>query len=231
MLSSPNLADIIQVAQRLGPLRPQVVLLGGAATGLLLTDPAAPEVRHTDDIDVIVEVASLIEYYRLEETLRGLGFQQRHEPADPICRWTIAGIIVDVMPTEESILGFGNRWYALAIRHAENIRVAPSLTLRMITAPYFLATKLEAFQNRGAGDFLGSRDIADIVSVIDGRPELVLEVAASEETLRQFLSETFLRYLPRDDFREAVAGNLLPDPLSQQRISWLLHQIQQMIRG
>ena len=46
---------IKQVAERLGPLRPKVVFLGGSATGFHITDSAEPEVRATRDVDIIVE--------------------------------------------------------------------------------------------------------------------------------------------------------------------------------
>ena len=109
---------IAEVARRLGALRERVVFLGGAATGLLITDVAAPEMRVTDDVDVIVEVASRTGYYRVVEELRRLGFSQRHEEGDPVCRWTVAGIVVDVMPTGEAVLGVDNRWYVPAIENA-----------------------------------------------------------------------------------------------------------------
>ena len=106
---------IRHVAERLGDTLKNVVFLGGAATGLLLTDAAAPEVRPTDDVDVIVAVSSHADYYRLEETLRGLGFTHVREV---ICRWNVAGVLVDVMPTDEAILGFSNRWYPGALETA-----------------------------------------------------------------------------------------------------------------
>ena len=43
---------------RFGPVADEMVFLGGCATGLLITDPAAPSVRVTMDVDVITEVAS-----------------------------------------------------------------------------------------------------------------------------------------------------------------------------
>ena len=57
-----NLERLCLVARRLGPLREQVVFLGGATTALLVTDPAAPAPRPTRDVDVIIEVGSLVEY-------------------------------------------------------------------------------------------------------------------------------------------------------------------------
>lgn len=220
--------DIIKVAHRLGLLREKVVFLGGAVTGLLITDAAAPEMRHTDDVDVIVEATSRSDYYHIEDRLRELGFVQRHEPGDPLCRWTVGNVIVDLMATDEAILGFGNRWYKAAIQHSETMTIEPELTVRVITAPYFIATKMEAFRNRGKNDFLGSRDIADIVSVLDGRSELPSEIALSEEALETYIVATCLAYLDRPDFREGIAGHMLPDAISQQRVSFVLEQIRQI---
>ena len=53
-----NIQRIIAVASQLGELAQEVVFAGGAATGLLVTDPAIPDVRPTIDVDVIVEVIS-----------------------------------------------------------------------------------------------------------------------------------------------------------------------------
>lgn len=112
-----NLAMIELVARRLGELRKEVVFVGGASTALLITDPAAPDVRATTDVDVIVEVASTFDYYRLADKLRFLGFAEDTGEEAPMCRWRIDGIAVDVMPTDEGILGFSNRWYLPAHPH------------------------------------------------------------------------------------------------------------------
>jgi hypothetical protein len=111
-----NIRMIIHVAKRLGDLRDKVVFVGGCATGLFITDPAMPEVRATQDVDVIVEVASRMAYYRLEEELRRKGFKQDLSENAPVCRWLVDVIKVDIMPTQEEILGFSNRWYLPAIR-------------------------------------------------------------------------------------------------------------------
>ena len=136
-----NLAMVKRVAELLGPLLPKVVFLGGAATGLLITDEAAPEVRATKDVDVIVEIFSRSDYYKLEETLRSLGFAQPTEEDVPLCRWVIGDIKVDVMPTDEKILGFSNKWYSPAIKNATEIFLEKGLEIRIVTAPYFIATK------------------------------------------------------------------------------------------
>jgi len=71
---NPNLEILENAVERLGSLCEQMVFLGGCATGLLLTDPAAPVIRVTRDVDVIVEVTSLAAYHRLNKELRGKDF-------------------------------------------------------------------------------------------------------------------------------------------------------------
>lgn len=169
-----NLAKLVHVARRLGSLLEKVVFAGGCATGLLVTDEAVPDVRATVDVDMIVEVISRADYHRIEKRLRELGFSQSIEDDTPIiCRWEIDDIKVDVMPTDESILGFSNRWYSDAIKTAQEIQLEDDLTIRLLTAPYFLATKLEAFRGRGQGDYLASHDMEDIITIIDGRLSLL----------------------------------------------------------
>ena len=68
------------------------------------------------------------------------------------------------MPTDEKILGFSNRWYKAAIHSAITYQLTEDLTIRSVTAPYFLATKMEAFLGRGHGDFLGSHDFEDMMT-------------------------------------------------------------------
>jgi hypothetical protein len=44
--------------------------------------------------------------------------------------------------------------------------------IRVITAPFFLGTKMEAFRGRGRMDFQASHDLKDFVAVIEGRDTL-----------------------------------------------------------
>ena len=139
----PNLAMLSIVAERLGPLLPKVAFLGGCAAGLLITDEAAAPVRATRDVDLIVEILSLTDYHHLEASLRQLGFQPVAGEEAPICRWEVDGIITDIMPTREEILGFSNQWYTDAIRNARRIRLSNDLVIQAVNGPYFVATKIE----------------------------------------------------------------------------------------
>ncbi len=229
MIKGGATLEMVQIVARgFGGLNERMVFLGGAATSLLVTDPALPHIRTTFDVDVIVEVLSRMDYYRLEDALRERGFIQRIDSDHPVCRWSFQEVIVDIMPTDEKILGFSNRWYPEAIRNAEVVSIDEDLKIRLVAAPFFLATKIEAFAGRGGGDFLSSHDIEDMISIINGRKQLVDEVEQSPPDLRNFLSETFQSFLADDAFLESVPGHLLPDPANQARYSIVLDRISKM---
>lgn len=118
-----------------------------------------------------------------------LGFKRDMSKDAPICRWRLGNLEVDLMPTDTNILGFANRWYPLAVQTAQLVTLGNGATIRLIAAPVFLATKFEAFANRGKGDLLGSHDLEDIVNVLDGRPEIVGEIDLSKMELRRYLAD------------------------------------------
>jgi hypothetical protein len=93
-------------------------------------------------------------------------------------------LTIDVMPTDERILGFSNRWYAPAIASAQSIEIAGA-RIRLVTPPYFIATKFEAFNGRGNNDYSGSHDLEDVIAVIDGR--LVLRCGRVRAGLSEFI--------------------------------------------
>ncbi|AXY78401.1 hypothetical protein D3H65_32370 [Paraflavitalea soli] len=104
-----NITRIKAVSNALGPLKSEVVFVGGATVSLY-ADRRAIEVRPTEDVDIVVEIATKHEYAQLEERLRTMGFQN-DITARFVGRYLLPGIIVDVIPTDESISGFSNRWY------------------------------------------------------------------------------------------------------------------------
>lgn len=226
--SNPNLARLAAAAEKLKPLLGEIAFVGGCVTGLLLTDPAASPVRATLDVDAIVAASSYADFTLLEGRLRELGFHQPHSEGTPICRWMSGDLILDLMPTYISVLGFTNRWYRPALENAQT-RAIGQLEVRVITAPYFLVTKLEAFRGRGKNDFRMSHDLEDIVTVVDGRAELVDEVRISPVDLQKYLSDAFRELLSNRDFVEALPGHLLPDLASQQRVSLVVERMKGLI--
>lgn len=78
-----------------------------------------------------------------------------------------------------------------------------------MTPTCFIATKLEAFLDRGLGDYLSSHDFEDVLSVVDGRPELVAELAVAEPRLRSFVGGTFAQLLGDENFLNALPGLII----------------------
>jgi predicted nucleotidyltransferase len=213
-----ELAALRTVADRLGPIREEFVFVGGMVRSLLTTDPGAPPARPTDDIDVVAAISSRAEYYALAERLRALGFREDHREKAPLCRWVVDGLTVDVMPDHENVLGFSNRWYPSARESAtwHPIGGGPTHRIRVVDAPHFVATKLEAFRGRAGGDFY-HHDMEDALAVVDGRAELLDELKASPESVRIFVAQQFQLLLGDDAFREAIPGHLPGDRASQAR--------------
>lgn len=182
----------------------QVAFVGGCVVGLLLTDEfTRQQVRATDDVDLIVDAVSYADYAKLQSVLRARGFKESMED-DVQCRWRLGELIVDVMPTDEKILGFSNRWYKTALETAKWHALASGSKIKVVSAPYFLATKMEAFSHRGKNDFLASRDIEDIVNLIDGREELSGELLKEGEDLHKFCAKSLREYLNNSNFEYAV---------------------------
>jgi Nucleotidyl transferase AbiEii toxin, Type IV TA system len=212
----------------------EVAFLGAAAMPLWVTEPGAPPWRPTRDVDVVVEVASRIDYYALGDRLKEQGFEEDSE-AREICAWrhTPTALRLDVMPTEAEIIGFTNRWYGKALRIAVDYELPSETTVRAVPPPYLLATKLEAFKGRGRTpdgepDYMGSRDFEDIVALIDSRPELVDEVLGAELPLRQYVAAEFDRMRADFQFESAVLGQLQRGFGGQGRREIVLARIERM---
>lgn len=222
---NPNLQILERAVRHLGQLADEMVFLGGCATGLLLSDVAAPPIRVTQDVDVIVEVASIVDYHRLSGRLRQKGFREDQSPDAPICRWLAEDVVLDVMPTNPEILGFANEWYEPALGAAIDVELPSGKHIRMVTAPHFLATKLAAFDGRGQNDYVMSRDMEDIVAVLDGRPEIVDEVDKADNPLRTHLITRLAALLSNPAFVDALPGHLPGDAASQARVPLVMERI------
>jgi hypothetical protein len=224
-----NREYLIDTAKLLGPVLDELVFVGGAVTGLLITDPAAGEPRVTVDVDAIAEILSYAQYAAFGERLRSLGFSEDTTQGAPVCRWVQQSVVLDVMPLDDNILGFSSRWYRAAMKTAVIHRISASVEIRVITAPYFLATKLEAFRGRGQGDLFASKDLEDVVTVLDGRPSVIREVGEEPVDLVTFLQVEINQLLANPRFEDALSGYLLPDAISQSRIRFVLERLHQIL--
>ena len=220
-----NLTLLTDAARLLKPLLGELVFVGGSTTSLLITDKAAAEVRPTYDVDAIAEITSYAAYTDFSQRLRILGFAEDTSEGAPICRWRQHDTTLDVMPLDEKILGFSNRWYKAAMDSAEEHELERGLRVRVVTGVFFTATKLEAFKGRGKDDYLSSSDLEDLIAVVDGRPELVYEIQNAPKDVRSYIASEIKKLLKTSAFLDALPGYLLPDSTSQARISVLLERL------
>ena len=216
-----NLAHLELIAHSLGDLLSEVTFVGGCTTLLFVDKAAIGGVRQTEDVDIIVDVASLLEYQKFSKRLRALGFYE--DISGPICRWKIrsgeAEIKLDVMPDSEEILGFSNRWYKDAMQYANAVTLPSGTQINVVAPGYFLATKFEAFLGRGKGNYF-SHDLEDIVFVLENRTDFMKELFSYPDGLKTYLAqqaqalinEEFLNVLPglvlSPDGERAVLGYL-----------------------
>ena len=225
---NPNLEILEICAHALGPLCDELVFLGGCVTALLITDAASPPVRVTRDVDVLAEVATTAEYHKLEKQLRKRGFEVDSSKDAPICRWAGHGVLLDVMPTDERILGFGNTWYGSAVSSSVPYMLPNGARIHLIDPVHFIATKLEAFAGRGKNDFVMGHDLEDVICVIDGRPELEQEIADSARKMRSYIGASLRTLLADPEFTDALPGHLPGDAGSQARLPMLKEKLERL---
>lgn len=226
----PNIQMLELVAQALDELCEELLFVGGCAAGLLCTSPSAAPARVTYDVDVVAEVVALSAYHALEEKFAARGFVRDMSPDAPICRWRLGEVEVDLMPTDDRVLGFANRWYPLAHKSAQRMTLPGGRQIRLISAPAFLATKLEAFATRGRGDLMSSHDFEDIINVLDGRPEIVDEVALAEDELASYLATCFGDIARHTDFENTLPGLVEFDELYEERVGRVRERINAITR-
>ncbi len=214
----------VSVVRGLGPLAEEVVFVGGSAVGLLLDDPGASQNRLTNDVDCLIETVTRQQFYAFDTKLKSRGFSP--DPQGPICRYRYQGLMLDVVPVDEKVLGFANRWGAAAVEASQRIVIARDLVVRSVTAPYLLATKLEAYADRGAGDPYTSHDIEDVVIVLDGRMGVVTEVLAAQEDVRSFIAG-HLRLLNKEGV-DLISAHMDPAPDSRTRIFSVLEKLRRL---
>ena len=100
--------------------------------------------------------------------------------------------------------------------------------IRVITAPYFGATKLEALHGRGKDDFFSSHDLEDVITVMDGRQNLIEEIQGSAAEVRAYIGKECAELLGNSRFPDALPGYVLPDEISQGRIKGLLSLLERL---
>lgn len=220
-MPDPNLPLLEDAARKLAPFLEEIVFVGGVTLGLLITDEAASPIRGTTDVDVIAKIITYTDYVEFSERLRQARFIEDAGEKPLACRWHHGNLTLDVLPLSKEVLGFTNRWYASALDHASTFALSGGQSIRVITALFFLGTKMEAFRGRGNRDYQASHDLEDFVAIIEGRETVLAEIAKSPQELRKYLAETAKSLLTESRFLDVLPGFVLDNervPLIRDRL-------------
>lgn len=194
--------------------------LGGSVLSLLVNDPVADAIRVTKDVDVIVNVKSRREFHNAERTLEKMGFRHDTREGAPICRWICDGVTVDVLPIREDVLGWRSKWFEEALRAAKAVECGERRP-KVITPAYFVALKLEAFEERGKRDFITSTDFEDVICLFNGRDTIADEILA-DSGLCDALSAKFREYLQCPELEDAIDGFVQTESEPEKRKSAII---------
>lgn len=204
-MTNPHLALLEEAERLLRPLPQQVVFLGGASVSLHLDDQAT-RVRATKDVDFVVEATSYRENANVEANLRELGFTQDPRGDGPICRWHKDSLMLDMMPTNPTILGFGDsQWFERGFECAKTYELPNGRAIQAFDALHLIAAKIEAYRDRGDGDWLTSRDVEDIVTILDGR-STIFEELGEEGQVQCFIWE-WMSSFPEEELSEILGAH------------------------
>lgn len=226
-----NLPLLKRAVQILEPLLDQLVFVGGSVLELLL-DGDTTKPRVTDDVDCIVELCSILGRVKLDEALRRLNLKNDKEL---VTRWwlqdeEIGKILIDIMPTEGEAAQFAdNRWYPISAKNWFHPKVKGLEKAKIIQAPYFFATKAEAYPSRDkySGNYriYESHDLEDIVVLISGRAAIFEEIEMADPKVRKFLSEFTFELVNNPNYEEAIEGHLGPQIERFQAVDEVLRNI------
>lgn len=211
---------IKEIAKSLKHIKKEVVFTGGAVVNLYSTDKAATDIRPTDDIDCVVKAVRRSDYNNFEEQLRKLGFANDMSGKAPICRYIFKGIKVDFMPTEGKILGFENKWYADGFDNAVDFIFDDGFKIKIFPPEYFLASKLDAFWDRGRKDMRLSTDFEDVVFLLNARKELMDEVRNSPANVLKYIKEKMNYFVSHQDIDEGIIA-VLPYGSGNERVKYI----------
>ena len=217
-----------KVAVALGDLNKDVVYVGGAMVSLYIDDPAAEDVRPTKDIDITLEIANVGELEKLRVALEDKGFVQSAED-DVICRFRLKEIKVDVMSTTEVGWAPANPWFESGFENSITIEIE-NVEIRILTLPYFLATKFAAFEGRGGRDPRMSHDFEDIVYLLNYTSNFREQIQESDPEVQKYLKEQFSSIRDKANMQEAIIANLYHED-QQVRFDRIMNEIKELTNG
>lgn len=220
-----NLELVRKVALGLEELNELAVFVGGAIVSVYADDEAAEEVRPTDDIDFTVQISSYVDFTKLTEQLQTKGFEP-DQNGHSICSFLFKGIRIDVIPTSDTEIGATNKWYKIGFEHLKTVK-HEECNINIFSLPIFIATKFEAYNNRG-GDYRTSHDFEDIIYVIDNSLCFMEEIRLAPVEVRNFIIEELSKVVRNNNYKEIISSQLHPNSIST-RLQLIIDKIETII--
>jgi len=217
-----------KVALALGDLNDQVVYVGGATVSLYIDDPAAEDIRPTKDIDLTFQIATYAKLEQLREDLVARGFYQSAEDA-VTCRFRYDDLLIDVMTTQTVGWAPSNPWFEKGFDKAITIDLN-NVVIKVLPLPYFLATKMEAFYDRGIKDVYASHDLEDLVYLFNYTTAIDTHVLASNKEVQLYLAEKLISITENHTIMSAIRGSLYYEQ-ADERMEIIKERFQNIING
>ncbi len=202
-----DLDTVKRVAIALEELNEDVIFIGGAVIGLYVTDEGAEQPRPTKDIDVSVQINS----YRQMDELRVKLASKNIYPAPEekvTYRFSYEEILIDFIPFEDTPLGPTNRWLKPGFTRAYPVQIG-EYEIKILPVSFFLATKWEAFINRGH-DYRTSHDFEDIIYILDNNQKVVDDIEKAPKDLQVFLKGMGEEILSHQYLNEIIGCHIEP---------------------
>ncbi len=209
-----NLRIVEKLALNLKELNDEVIYVGGAVVSLYVTDEGAEQPRPTKDIDISVQVSTYSQMDKLRKRLAKRNIYP--SPTETgIYRYSFEDILIDFIPYEETPLGPTNRWLKPGFKKAYPVQIGDT-KIKILPASLFLATKWEAYKNRG-GDPRTSHDFEDVIYLIDNNLTIVEDIRKAEKDVQHFLKDMSKEILSHPSKIEIIECHINPYTMEVRR--------------
>ena len=223
-----NRKATIKVAKALGELNNEAVFVGGAIVSLYINDPAAEDIRPTKDLDLTFQIATVGRLEQLREALTQRGFIQTHEDK-VICRFRLDDLLIDVMSTQAVGWAPSNRWFDPGFEKSFSLQL-DNVSIRLMPLSYLLASKMEAFFDRGINDLYASHDFEDILYIFNYTTDLVEQVGKEEGDVIDYLKACIERIIGDKRIQEVIPAHLFYDAVDD-RLEIIMEKMKRIING
>lgn len=223
-----NRKATIKVARALDTLCKEVVFVGGAMVSLYIDDPAAEDIRPTKDIDLAFQISTVGELEQIRTELNRRGFREATD-SNVICRFRYEDLLVDVMSTQAVGWAPGNRWFLRGFNHAIKVEL-DDVEIRILPIAFFLATKFDAFFDRGIKDIYASTDMEDLVYLMVHTSNVADQILSAPQEVKRYIIECTQKMLSDSSLMSAIPGHLTFSNADEQ-LEELLTKLNQVARG